>query len=80
MLTNPTLDKLQRLRLTGMHDAYREQLASSRYDALGFDERFALLLDHQEAEQDTRRLQRRWWRSRRSRPVLALRFSGSSRY
>jgi DNA replication protein DnaC len=57
MLTNPTLDKLQRLRLNGMHDAYREQLESSRYDALGFDERFALLLDRQEAEQDTRRLQ-----------------------
>jgi len=59
MLTNPTLDKLQRLRLTGMYDAYREQLESSRYDALGFDERFALLLDCQEAEQDTRRLQAR---------------------
>lgn len=57
MLTNPTLDKLQRLRLTGMYDAYREQLESSRYDALGFDERFALLLDRQQAEQDTRRLQ-----------------------
>ena len=59
MLTNPTLDKLQRLRLNGMYDAYREQLESSRYDALGFDERFALLLDRQEAEQDTRRLQAR---------------------
>lgn len=59
MLTNPTLDKLQRLRLTGMYDAYREQLGSSRYDALGFDDRFALLLDRQEAEQDTRRLQAR---------------------
>lgn len=59
MLTNPTLDKLQRLRLTGMYDAYREQLESSRYDALGFDERFALLLDRQQAEQDTRRLQAR---------------------
>lgn len=59
MLTNPTLDKLQRLRLTGMYDAYREQLESSRYDALGFDDRFALLLDRQEAEQETRRLQAR---------------------
>lgn len=59
MLTNPTLDKLQRLRLTGMYDAYREQLQSSRYDELGFDERFALLLDRQEAEQDNRRLQAR---------------------
>lgn len=34
-------------------------LESSRYNALGFDERFALLLDCQEAEQDTRRLQAR---------------------
>jgi DNA replication protein DnaC len=59
MLTNTTLDKLQRLRLTGMYDAYREQLESSRYDALDFDERFALLLDRQEAEQDNRRLQTR---------------------
>jgi DNA replication protein DnaC len=59
MLTNPTLDKLQRLRLTGMYDAYREQLESSRYDALDFDQRFALLLDRQEAEQDSRRLQTR---------------------
>ena len=59
MLTNPTLDTLQRMRLTGMYDAYREQLESSRYDALGFDERFALLVDRQEAEQDSRRLQMR---------------------
>ena len=59
MLTNPTLDKLQRLRLTGMHDAYREQLESSRYDALNFDERFALLLDRHEAEQEHRHLQSR---------------------
>ena len=59
MLTNPTLDKLQRLRLTGMYDAYREQLESTRYDALAFDERFAMLIDRQEAEQDNRRLQTR---------------------
>ncbi len=59
MLTNPTLDKLQRLRLTGMHDAYREQLGSSRHEALDFDERLALLVDRQETEQDSRRLQGR---------------------
>lgn len=59
MLTNPTLDKLQQLRLTGIYDAYREQLESTRYDALTFDERFAMLVDRQEAEQDNRRLQTR---------------------
>ncbi len=59
MLTNPTLDKLQRLRLDGIHAAYREQLESTRYDALAFDERFAMLIDRQETEQDNRRLQTR---------------------
>ncbi len=59
MLTNPTLDKLQRLRLDGIHAAYREQLESARYDALAFDERFAMLIDRQETEQDNRRLQTR---------------------
>jgi len=59
MLTNPTLDKLQRLRLTGMYDAYREQLESTRYDGLAFDERFGLLVDRQEVDQDNRRLQAR---------------------
>lgn len=59
MLTNPTLDKLQRLRLTGMYDGYREQLESTRYDDLHFDERFALLVDRQEADGDNRRLQAR---------------------
>ena len=34
MLTNPTLDKLQRLRLTGMYEAYREQLESTRLQIL----------------------------------------------
>jgi len=59
MLTNPTLDKLQQLRLTGLYDGYREQLESDRYDVLSFDERFAMLIDRQEAEQDNRRLQSR---------------------
>ena len=48
MLTNPTLGKLQRMRLTGIYDAYREQLESTRYDALTFDERFAMLIDRHE--------------------------------
>ena len=59
MLTHPTLDKLQKLRFDGMCAAYREQLESTQYDELSFDERFALLVDRQEVEQDNRRLQSR---------------------
>ena len=64
MLTNPTLDKLQRLRLTGMYDGYREQLESTRYDGLAFDERLGLLVDRQEADQDNRRLEARLKKAR----------------
>ena len=59
MLTHPTLDKLLKLRFNGMYTAYREQLQSVRYDDLTFDERFAMLIDRQEIEQDNRRLQTR---------------------
>ncbi len=56
MLTNPTLDKLHELRLTGMHAAYVEQLESSDYDSLTFDERFGLLVDREHTERHNRRL------------------------
>lgn len=56
MLTNPTLDQLQDLRLTGMLAAYREQLQSADYDSLGFDERLALLVDREHIERHNRRL------------------------
>jgi len=56
MLTHPTLDQLQDLRLTGMLAAYREQLQSADYDSLGFDERLALLVDREHIERHNRRL------------------------
>jgi len=59
MLTNPTLDKLQELRLTGMHTAYLEQLQSTDYDSLTFDERFGLLVDREHTDRHNRRLKTR---------------------
>ncbi len=59
MLTNPTLDKLQELRLTGMHTAYLEQLESTHYDSLTFDERFGLVVDREHTERHNRRLKTR---------------------
>jgi DNA replication protein DnaC len=56
MLTHPTLDQLQDLRLTAMLDAYREQCDNADYDSLSFDERFALLVDRQHIERHNRRL------------------------
>ena len=47
MLTHPTLDKLQTLRLTGMYQALVEQLQMPDIAALTFEERFGLLVDRE---------------------------------
>jgi len=56
MLTNPTLEKLQDLKLTGMLKAYTEQREMPECEALAFEERFGLLLDREACERDNRRL------------------------
>jgi DNA replication protein DnaC len=56
MLINPTLDKLDALGLFGMVLGLREQLESSQYLGLSFDERFGLLVDREAEARDSRRL------------------------
>ena len=56
MLTHPTLDKLQTLRLTGMYQALVEQLQMPDIAALTFEERFGLLVDRECTERENRRL------------------------
>ena len=56
MLTHPTLDKLQTLKLSGMYHALVEQLQMPDLAALSFEERFGLLVDRELTERDTRRL------------------------
>jgi DNA replication protein DnaC len=59
MLIHPTLETLQRLRLFGMYKALHEQLQMPDIDALGFEERLALLLEREVSERETRRLRTR---------------------
>jgi DNA replication protein DnaC len=59
MLIHPTLETLQRLRLFGMYKALHEQLQMPDIDALGFEERLALLLEREVSERETRRLRAR---------------------
>ena len=56
MLIHPTLDKLQPLNLSGMYQAWVEQLQMADLAALSFAERFGLLVDRELTERDTRRL------------------------
>ncbi len=57
MLNHPTLEKLKRLKLTGMAKGLEEQTSSSSYDALSFEERLGLLVDLESTERDNRRIQ-----------------------
>ena len=59
MLKQPTLEKLESLKLTGMLKAYTEQVEMPECEQLTFDERFGLLLDRESCERDNRRLQYR---------------------
>ena len=45
MLTHPTLEKLQALRLNGMLKALNEQQQRPEIESLGFEERLGLLID-----------------------------------
>ncbi|MTI11868.1 IS21-like element helper ATPase IstB [Sansalvadorimonas verongulae] len=56
MLRNPTLDKLQTLKLTGMLAALEEQVANPDLHQLSFEERLGLLLDREATTRDNRRL------------------------
>jgi len=58
MLTHPTLHKLRSLRLTGMADAFQEQLENPAAD-LDFESRLAILVERECILRDTRQIKRR---------------------
>ena len=53
-----TLDKLTTMRLTGMHEAYQQQLDNREIQQLTFEERFSLLVDSEYARRQTNKLSR----------------------
>jgi DNA replication protein DnaC len=59
MLTHPTLDKLEALRLAGMAKALKEQWQMADLDDLTFEERLGLLVDREAALRENRRMQTR---------------------
>lgn len=58
MMNEPTLDKLKQMRLDGMANAWVEQHKDAKTGALGFDDRFGLLVDAEELHRENRRLRR----------------------
>jgi DNA replication protein DnaC len=56
MLTEPTLEKLKSLHLDAMAAAWLEQQRSADAASLGFEERFAMLVDAESLYRENRRL------------------------
>jgi DNA replication protein DnaC len=56
MLTHPTMEKLNTLKLTGMVKALTEQQQMAEVDSLGFEERLGLLVDREVTERENRKL------------------------
>jgi len=59
MLIHPTLEKLNTMRFSGMAAALEEQMKMDGLNSMGFEERLGLLLDHEQAVRETRRLKTR---------------------
>lgn len=59
MLTQPLLDKLSQLRLTGCRNALQQQLEQPNYNDLSFEERLGLMLDVEITRRANNNLKRR---------------------
>ena len=59
MLTHPTIEKLQALRLMAMAEAFDQQRSSSQYADLPFEDRLGLLVDTEWTARERRRLSQR---------------------
>jgi DNA replication protein DnaC len=59
MLNQPTIEKLNTMRLCAMAHAFREQSANPNMAPLSFEERFGLIVDYQMTAMENRRMQSR---------------------
>lgn len=59
MLIHPTLEKLNTMRFSGMASALEEQMKMDGLNSMGFEERLGLLLDHEQAVRETKRMKTR---------------------
>ena len=59
MLTQPTLDRMNAMKMFFMVDAFQRQLTSSQNSALSFEERLGLLIDAEWSGREQRKLDQR---------------------
>ncbi|OQX04596.1 MAG: AAA family ATPase, partial [Desulfobulbaceae bacterium A2] len=56
MLTQPTIEKLNSMKLAAMARAFADQLQCPDMTALSFEERFGLIVDYQMTDLENRRM------------------------
>lgn len=59
MMTQQTVEKLRAMQLSGMVEAYQQQLENPEAAGLSFDERLAMLVDHQATWSENKAMARR---------------------
>ena len=59
MLVHATVEKMTAMHLTAMAEAFQRQLASPQFAELSFEDRLAMLIDHEWTAREQRKLQRR---------------------
>lgn len=59
MLTQPTIEKLNAMKLTAMARAFADQMQCPDITQLSFEERFGLIVDYQMTDLENRRMQNR---------------------
>jgi DNA replication protein DnaC len=59
MLTQPTIEKLNSMKLAAMARAFADQMQCPDITQLSFEERFGLIVDYQMTDQENRRMQNR---------------------
>lgn len=64
MLRVPTLEKIRELKFHGMAKALEEQLQTTQYEELSFEERLGFLIDREKTERENRRLKIRLTRAK----------------
>lgn len=58
MVKQETLNKMKAMRLSGMAEAYEQQMNNQDYQAMSFEERLTLLIDHEYAKRQNNKLNR----------------------
>jgi DNA replication protein DnaC len=59
MLVHATVEKMTTMHLTAMAEAFQRQLAAPQFAELSFEDRVAMLVDHEWTAREQRKLQRR---------------------